>query len=120
MLTFRFEKGAVIDTEPMVATIHHDVVNAHAIASDVEHDVVNTRTAASEIRCNALKGPKDTRGQEQIVSTVPSFPVTGCHLTLLRLTPGLRPRLKTSFASNIYIQCTRRTNASPAGAWSRS
>ena len=65
------------NTNATVSTTRHDVVNTHTVAYNVQNEAANTRTTVSDIHPNSLKGPKDTRGQEQMVSTIPTLPVTG-------------------------------------------
>ena len=77
MLTFKLQREVATNTNATISTTRHDVVNAHAISSNVQNDVANTRTTVSDIHRNGLISPKDIYGQEQVVSTIPTLPITG-------------------------------------------
>ena len=72
MLTFKLQREPTTNTNATTSTAHHDALNTHTTASDVQNEVSNTRTTVSDIHRDALKSPKDTRGQEQTVSTIPT------------------------------------------------
>ena len=114
MLTFRSKKEPAIVTAPAT---RRDITDTHTAVSNSQNSVAGARTMVS----HTLKGPKDTRGQDRMVSIINILPVTEQPLTLPRLTPGRLFRLEMDLASDVCIQCAWRIAASGAEehAWNR-
>ena len=68
------QKALAVNTDTAISSVHRDVTNTHTIVSGTQNDVTNTRPIVSDSHRNALKSREDTRGQNQMVSTIRTLP----------------------------------------------
>ena len=68
MLTFRFEKSAIVTTP----TIRHDITDTHTTIPNSLNSVVSARATVSD----TLKDPEDTRGRDRMASIIHILLVT--------------------------------------------
>ena len=70
LLTSHSQKALTTTTDPAVLAVRHDVTNTDTVVSGAQNDSVNTPTMVCDGHRSTPKIPKDTRGQNRMVSTL--------------------------------------------------